>query len=295
MASRRRISFCLIILFAGAVDGATLAKSWTLVRDVSAGVFRCRYYVNPHARDEGRAAIWKHGRLLFNEEYDPENDYIPPPGSEVTGDGIPDKVILEWYLIGMHTFFRYKISPGWDSEKTFIFESMRSELTFADLDHDGVMEAAGEDWSLEYWLPGYALSPHPRYVIRFSNDGEYRVALDLMKRPAPGAKEFRRRLEELRAAAGAAAHSTMDSDFASECAPLLWGYLFELIFQGNGRSARRFYDLVWAERRSLAQDPLFRNPANRKRFLCDFRNELTMSRFYFEILEFNRWRSEDDF
>jgi hypothetical protein len=283
----------MLVLLAGALFGVNVRSFRVMVRDVSIGAYRCRYYRNPHDPDDGWAAIWKYGKLISNEGYDVSNDFVPPPGSDVTGDHVPDRVVLDYVIVGLsQCWYQYFIYPDYDARKKFVFDAMRTELTFADLDGDGVFEATGEDWSLEYWLPGYSLSPHPRYIVRFRED-EYQLALYLMRKPAPSNRDLLLLVEEVRGAVDQAPKTTFIYD--SEAGPIMWKIMFDLVYEGNGRSARRFYDLLWMHRDSLRKDAIFSNPANRSRLLRDFRQELTMSRFFFEILDLNHWQSEEEF
>src|SRR5262249_3272037 len=106
----------------------------------------------------------------------------------------------------------------------------------------------------------------PRIVLRPQN-GSYRLATNLMKRPAPTATA-------LAAKAKALAKATIYSEHP--VAPDVYRYMLDLIYTGNASSAWRFLELAWPVEQS-----------QRKEFIDSLMEQLKKSRFWPEIRAMN--------
>lgn len=140
----------------------------------------------------GRYAV---GRLS------PKADEVIPPGTDVTGDGTPDLVVFE-HTGGVHccNFLSvYELGPRFRTAAHL--HGSQSGFAMSDMDGDGVAEIRLRDWSFAYWRYPSALSPSAPIVLQY-RDGEYRVALDLMKAPRLGVAEQARVVRELREVQG---------------------------------------------------------------------------------------------
>jgi hypothetical protein len=111
-------------------------------------------------------------------------------------------------------------------------------------------------------------SPSPRIVLKYK-DGRYRLAYDLMKRPAPTSEQFATLVQ-----------STKDDDEWTDAAPpdcdmncgvpvAVWGNMLELLYTGHADLAWQFFDESWR--------PSRRDKAS---FAKDFCRQLSESQYW---------------
>ena len=136
-----------------------------------------------------------------------------------------------------------------------------SPMNFEDVNGDGVFELTGDDWAFYSWYAS------PRIILR-NHNGEFRVAPELMRRPAPTPAELSVKATELRKAKVYA---------GSPVAPEVSRYMLDLIYSGNGESAWSFLDRVWPKQQS-----------GKAEFIQNFKDQLATSRFWPEIRNLNK-------
>lgn len=162
-------------------------------------------------------------------------------GQDITGDGIPNLVMSEHaggahccYLI--HVFqigstFRYLGAVGGDYAPRPI-----------DLDDDGNWEFIVHDWTGRALSPGdwcESCAPAPFVILHYA-DEDYRVAVDLMRSPAPTTEEMAQSAQEIQKERQAIGKST-------DVSYRFWNYSLELIYSGHAELVEPFWEMIWPD------------------------------------------------
>lgn len=181
-----------------------------------------------------------------------------PVGTDVTGSRVPEVVVSEWSGGGHCCYILRVLQLGVTVHEIAAMNMQDSDDGhFVDLDGDGVYEIVARDYTFAYWHASFADSPAPRVVLRF--DGKaYRLALDLMRKPAPEKAAIETLIAEVR--------RKWEYDYPE---PLLWKSMLELIYTGHP-------DLAW-DVVSKASDG--RNSA-KDQFLSEFCGQLATSPYF---------------
>ncbi len=195
------------------------------------------------------------------EEYENSPALFIPAGTDITGRGKPNVVVGEWSG-GAHCCYIYHVFELGERVREVAAIDLQDsdDGHFADLDHDGIYELVGHDYTFAYWHTSFGGSPAPPIVLRF-NGRSYGLALDLMRRPAPSDRTLRKMVAAIRAG--------WESEFPE---PLLWKTMLDLIYTGHP-------DLAW----KVVSDSWGSNRGSRKEFLREFCGQLANSP-YFEQL-----------
>ena len=185
-------------------------------------------------------------------------------GRDVTGNGVPDLVVSE-YTGGAHCcFLAHVFELGREFRKVATLDARDGDLShFEDLDGDGSLEFVTNDFTFAYWRTSFADSPAPRVVLKY-RDGAYRVAPELMRRPAPAAAELERRGREVREAPQWRARRMPSA---------LWTTMLDLIYEGHAETAWAFLNSSWP-----------RTEAEKEDFRREFLEQLRKSPYAREIL-----------
>lgn len=181
-------------------------------------------------------------------------DYrIERAGQDLTGDGQPDVVLVE-FTGGLHCCSRATVlGLGRTFADYGTVDGADGDIVLDDLDRDGVPEIRIGDFRFAYWrdVP-FADTPVPEVLLRF-RAGRYVVACDLMREPPPDD-------ETLRAQARDLARGWVSGDPPVD----FWGYAVDLVYAGEAEAAWRFFDLGWP-----------RAIPGRDAFVKDLRSRLT--------------------
>jgi hypothetical protein len=188
----------------------------------------------------------------------------PPPGigQDVTGAGLPDLIVCE-DSGGAHcclTFHILELGPNVQPLATI---HAQDGGRFEDVDHDGLPEFVGADWTFAYWHECFADSPAPRIILRYK-DGRYVLAADLMCKPAPSAAE----LADLAVRVSAAKNPNARDEPTSD----LWREMLELIYTGHEPLAWDFAEAAWPP-----------GLPDQARFLAEFRKHLAQSPYWPDV------------
>lgn len=220
---------------------------------------------------------------------------LPPPGTDINADGIPD-IIFEYYSGGAHCCYEYRLySLG---KKLKVYASLYggdSPMEFKDIDEDGNIEVVGKDWTFAYWHECFAASPSPQIFLRYEN-GRFRLAEDLMRIPPPDRDTIARNAAMLR-------KDVVDNRIIMTTEPVpegyirlndpttswhwdsrLWWGMLNLIYSGNGDLAWKYCDWYWSDQ----DEPIF--PADKKKFLREFKKNLSRSPYWGDLKKMNRWQ-----
>lgn len=155
-------------------------------------------------------------------------------GRDITGDGVPDLVIEE-STGGMHCCTQVVVLGLGDPLRVHgTIDGADGDVTFEDLDRDGIPEVRLQDWRFAYWRDyAFAETQAPEVILRF-RDGAYRPACDLMRDDPPDAAALAAKARELR------------GDWESGDPPAdLYGYAVDLVYAGHADLAWRFLDMAW--------------------------------------------------
>ncbi len=219
----------------------------------------------------------------------------PPPGTDINADGIPD-IIVEFYSGGAHCCYEYALYSLRDNLKVYAtLYGGDSPLEFKDIDDDDNYEVVGKDWTFAYWHECFAASPAPEIILRYEK-GRFRLAEDLMRIPPPNKDTITKNADMLR-------RDVIENRVRMTTEPVpdgyirlddpttswhwdsrLWWGMLDLIYTGNGDLAWKYCDLYWSDQ----EEPIF--PADKKKFLREFKNNLSRSPYWGDLKKLNRWQ-----
>lgn len=234
------------ILFAGCSPYADFVPQGTLEDEQSFGRYTVRMYREfPGAggsltiTSEGAIVHARHGHCFwvlgkFAEAKEGSGIRI---GSDITGDGAPNLVVVHWSG-GAHCDYDYYVfSVGDELRLLDVIKTQHGCRGFKDVDGDGVLELEGFDWTFAYWMISFADSPAPKIILAY-RDGKYRLAPDLMRTDPPDEGAERTLAESIR----------QHGDWAKgEVPPPLPADVLDLMYGGHAPLAWEFFDRAWPD------------------------------------------------
>ncbi len=284
-------------------DLAVFRPPAPLTRSVASGRYTLNIYdsTGPEGGafeilDSGRRVYACFGHRFWPADLEPGNENpLLAMGNDVTGDGKSNLVIFEW-TGGAHAAFYhhvFEIAENLAHIQTISVHDGGGR--FADLDGQPGLEFEAPDWSFAYWCTSFADSPAPRIVLRFE-DGRYRLAADLMRKPTPDRRVLEWNAKVLRESdrwfisqpahgwytlAGMRERLWLGS-WKRVGVPIdLWREMLDLIYTGNDDAALEFLNMAWK--------PGY--PGKRARF-NEFRSQLAKSPYWPEIREMSRGNAQ---
>ncbi len=201
-----------------------------------------------------------------NESAEEYNRFVPI-GKDITGKGIPNLVVSEW-TGGAHCCSNTIVFElGQNFQKLAIIDSGHSDTShFEKNSGTAGLVFKTYDFIFANWNTCFADSPAPKLTLRYC-DGEYRIADDLMRKPAPS-KDMLQRL---------ATHMRKKSTWIEEGpSPPLWSAMLDLIYSGNAKSAWLLFDMAWPKKAE-----------GKDVFLKEFREQLALSAYADQITMLN--------
>lgn len=168
-----------------------------------------------------------------------------PIGTDVTGKGIPNAILADWSG-GAHCCYTLHV---FEIGKKFK-EIGRIEAgdgdgdNFVDPKHDGSYEFVGHDWEFGYWKASFSESPAPQIILKY-RAGKFRLALDLMKTPAPTPQQLADLIESVRTEDKWSLIAAKDCSQECGVPPALWAKMLDLIYGGNAGSAWKLFNESW--------------------------------------------------
>ena len=193
--------------------------------------------------------------------------------SKFSNDDYPD-VYQEIFTGGAHCCFRYKafIQTGDKSIIEVPLDEQDYVLWPKDINNDGVSELVGNDSTFNYWNASYADSQAPEIILSFNpKKRSFDLNISLMKKPAPSKEDLGKEIEKNKNDKELNNRGNVES-FPSP----LWGYMLDLIYSGNEKSAWEFFDLAWPE-----------NVTGKEDFKVEFQKQLEKSPYIEEIRKLN--------
>lgn len=218
--------------------------------------------------------VYKDRREIYRSEegdnFYHDTEYHPAIGTDVTGDGSPDVVILHEsggnsgvtasYIFELREPLNVIILPG--------------GLRFEDIDKIPGMELDIRDNNFKYWKTSGVNSAFPRVVLRYQ-DGQYVFDPDLTRKPPLSETELRRISSEIRN--GRWHPDFFPHDFLQTT--------LDLIYTGNVIQALEFIEVAWPPSKPGKDD-----------FIAElFQCQLRMSRWWLEIARLNNLPPDKNF
>lgn len=198
-----------------------------------------------------RLEILRDGKVLLSFENEliavdqwlnaPDDVPFPPLGTNLTGGTVP-QVIVQEYSGGAHCCESVKIVElGTDLKVVDVPIGRDFFAYFRRQEGEAGWIAVGYDETYNYWHASFAETPAQQLLYRFSGSA-WRLATDLMRRPAPSEEELKRKATEVRDSAD---WGRPINDNPKGIPPRLWSEALKLAYSGNLDAAERFFDLAW--------------------------------------------------
>lgn len=170
------------------------------------------------------------------------NDYYPEIGTDITGDGSPDVVLLD-DSGGAHCCDTYYIIELREPLNVIIFSLGDGGIDFQDLDDVPGLELNISDGNFAYWKTSFTGSAFPHLILRY-RDGRYVFDAELTRKPPLSESELYRISSELRN--GRWHPNYFPTDFLQ--------VTVDLIFTGNVLQALEFIEAAWPPSKSGKDD-----------------------------------------
>ncbi len=189
------------------------------------------------------------------------------PGTDVTGDGRPDLVLLS-FSGGAHCCFAleiYSLAPDFKLIATVDGENSPPLLQKREGEAAYVIELV--DWTFAYWHAPFVESPSPLVYLRWSGD-DYQPAPDLMRGQPLSENDLERKV------------ATLAKDMAEAGKPIpgLWREMLQMIYTGQAAQAFQLLDGAWPE-----------DQIGRAAYLTQFGAQLGLSPFFPALIKLNEW------
>jgi hypothetical protein len=158
-----------------------------------------------------------------------------PSGTDITGDGVADMVLLS-YSGGAHccsTYYIFAFEPFF--RQLAVIETQDSGARFESKPGLTGLAMITGDNTFAYWNTYYAASPAPEVILAW-NGTTYAPATDLMAAPAPTADALSKKAADVAAS---------DQWTATDMDPDLWREMLDLIYSGHADLAWTFLDEGW--------------------------------------------------
>ena len=249
----------------------------TLTDEQFFGEYTYRHFTGPPHR-ENIFQIYKKEELVYQSKVgyaywlSKENELFSP-GDDITGDGIPNLVVLEdsggsFFPTSCHVF-----SLG---EQFRLIQSLPGG-DFKDLNQDGKLDYTTYEIGFSSWHASHADSPAPKLVYEYC-DNKYLLAPALMYKPIPSEDEITQAIIRLKK--DITACEKEECLYPAHCwyyegtyiPPSVWGYILDFLYSGHPLEARQFLDKVWPEAKP-----------GKELFLFDFKQRLNRSDYWRKI------------
>ena len=195
---------------------------------------------------------------------------MPPPGSDITGNGKPNLVVYE-FTGGAHCcYIAYVFELGSSVKKIAEIDGGSDTLEFVDLDGDSLPEVILLDWTFAHWNASCADSPAPKVILKYKGQ-KYEMASDLMRKPSLPNDLLNDLVGEIKASEWWGGHPPV----------LLWSEMLNLIYTGNMSQAWDLIELSWP-----------RESYDKELFLSDFKAQLQTSPFWKDVQKLNRGKEQ---
>ncbi len=189
------------------------------------------------------------------------------PGTDVTGDGTADLVLLS-FSGGAHCCFTlevYSLGPSFAQIASVDGENAPPLLQQREGEAAYVVELA--DWTFAYWHAPFVESPAPLVTLRWGQDG-YQPATDLMQGQPLSENDLERKVASLAKAMAE----------AGKPVPELWREMLSMVYAGQAAQAFQLMDGAWPE-----------DLDGRAAYLTQFGAQLGLSPYFPALVTLNDW------
>jgi hypothetical protein len=238
------------------------------------GEYTYRHYTGPPFR-EHVFQIYKGKKLVYQSKVgyaywlSKENELFSP-GNDITGDGIPDLVVME---DSGGSFFSRSCMVFSLGKQFRLIQSLPGG-DFKDLNQDGKLDYITYEIGFSSWHASHADSPAPQLVYEYY-DHEYLLAPALMYKPIPSEEEIIQAISRVSQDIITCekekwlypAHCWYDE--GTYLPPSAWSYMLDLMFSGHPDEAYDFLEQVWPE-----------GKLGKSNFIYDFEKRLNRYTFW---------------
>jgi len=233
-----------------------------LVEEKNIGEYIYRQYKGP-SYGVTVFQIYKKEELVYQSDigysyWIREEDEIYNLGDDITGDCIPNLIVME---DSGGSFFPESCQIFSLGEKFRLIQDLPGGY-FQDLNWDGKSEYVTYEIGFSYWNVCHADAPALRLVYEYCDYG-YLLAPALMYQPLPSQEEieqavirFKKDIADCEAEGG---KSLIWYYKGTYLPPSVWSYMLDLIFSGHPAEAYIFLGKVWPEGKK-----------GESQFICDF-------------------------
>ena len=223
----------------------------TLTDEQFFGAYTYRHYTGPLHR-ENIFQIYKGEELVYQSDIGyaywlGEEEGLFHPGDDITGDGIPNLVVMEDSGGNCFNLSCEVFSLG---EQFRIIQGL-PQGEFVDINQDGKLECIAYQRGFTFWHACHAGSPTPQLVYEYCGP-DYLLAPSLMYQPLPKEEEMNQIIEEVKRYCAKAkkekwrdAHCWHNEEVYLDSS--VWRYMLDLMFCGHPDEAYDFLDKVWPE------------------------------------------------
>lgn len=168
----------------------------------------------------------------------------PATGRDITGDGIPDAILMneEEGSHGPIIYYIFHMGLG-DPLRVTVLDGGDCGIAFKDLDGDGVFELKTCDMAFMSWHGGPGYSARPHVTLRYQN-GIYVYDTVRMRQPMPPATLMSQGVARIQK------DEAWQQEAPYDIPQFLIKVLTDMAYSGNIAGAHQFLDLAWPANRS---------------------------------------------
>jgi len=257
-----------------------------LVEEKNIGEYIYRQYKGP-SYGVTVFKIYKKEELVYQSDigysyWIREEDEIYNLGDDITGDCIPNLIVIE---DSGGSFFPGSCQIFSLGEKFRLIQDLPGGY-FQDLNQDGKPEYITYEMGFSYWHVCHADAPAPKLVYEYC-DYNYLLAPALMYKSMPSKEEINQAISRIKQ--DIIACEKEDNRYQAHCwyyegvfiPPSVWSYMLDLIFSGHPTEAYIFLGKVWPEGKK-----------GESQFICDFNKILDENTIWPALKPMLSWIAE---
>lgn len=269
------VTACFVLLFLTAPAGANGQVTKTLELEG----YEIQFVADPEIPFTARLRVKKGAQEVYDgpfiahlgsldEAPGSRNSAFPiAPGTDVTGDGTPDLVLLS-FSGGAHCCFTLEVyALGQSFAKIAAVDGENSPPLLQQREGEAAYVVELVDWTFAYWHAPFVESPSPLVYLRWSPDG-YQPAPELMRAEPLSENDLERKVASL----------AKDMAEAGKPVPELWREMLTMIYKGQATQAFQLLNGAWPE-----------DQIGRAAYLTQFGAQLGLSPYFPALITLNDW------
>ncbi len=275
----RAVSALVTVCFALIVFAAPSQGSGQVAKTLNLDGYEIQFIADPEIPFTARLRVKQAGKEIYDgpfvahlgsldEAPGSRNSAFPiAPGTDVTGDGTPDLVLLS-FSGGAHCCFTLEVySLGSTFAKLASVDGENSPPLLQQREGEAAYVVELVDWTFAYWHAPFVESPSPLVYLRWSADG-YKPAPDLMLATPLSENDLERKITAL----------AKEIAQAGKPVPELWREMLSMIYQGQAAQAFQLLDGAWPK-----------DQIGRAAYLTQFGAQLGLSPYFPALITLNGW------